>query len=293
MFSNFNVGQLDAPYDCNITIQEQLNQAYQLGLDVIFVTNHNTLDGYRQMLEYKNNHKKFENIQVFPAEEITTSDDCHVLVYGINDVIGLGLSLDEVLEEVRRQNAISSAPHPFGLLDALRENAIKCDLIEVFNSNNVDIFANTKATIFATRHNMTGVAGSDSHVISTLGRCTNIIESEIKLDDVLSSMRHRKIRINQTGYATAKETLEHLSYKIDNSKEYIHEYLSQFYPKSKAFFSLLLKLFEYSPNSILWMLFYKFALFAMKRISKKINFQNLDPHFLKERNISTMFMTAF
>lgn len=288
MFSNFNVGELETPYDCNIAIQEQIEQAYNLGLDVLFVTNHNTLDGHSQMLEYKKNHQKYRHIQVYPAEEITTDQDSHVLVYGISESIKPGLTFEEILDEVKKQDAISSAPHPFSLLDAVREKAKNCDLIEVFNSNNVDVFANTKATVFAHNQNMTGVAGSDSHVLSTLGRCSNVIESENTLDSILSAMRHHRIKIQNVGYATAKETIEHLRYKIDNSKQFLYEYISEFYPQSKNLFSLLLRLFVRNPNSYLWILFYKFAIFAMKRLSQKINFQNLDPAFMKKRNVSTM-----
>ena len=292
-FSNFNVGALDAPYDCNITIRDQLEQSHKLGLDVLFVTNHNTLDGYQQLLDYKNDHKKFSNIHVYPAEEITTNEGAHVIAYGITEKIKSGLSFGEILDEIKKQNAVSSAPHPFSLLDAIREKAKSCDLIEVFNSNNVDILANTKATIFAQENNMVGVSGSDSHVLSTLGRCTNVIESEIKLDDILASMKHNRIKILNTGYATAKETIDHLKYKIDNSTDYIYDYMSEFYPKSKRLFTLLLHLFERNPNSYLWILFYKFATFAMKRISKKINFQDVDPSGMKNRNIATMFKMAF
>jgi hypothetical protein len=289
LFSNFNVGELEAPYDCNVTIQEQLDRARNIGLDVLFVTNHNTLDGYSQMVEYKNNHEKYKHIQVYPAEEVSTDDDSHVLVYGIHERIKPGLSFEEVIDEAKCQNGVSSAPHPFSLLDAIRDKAKHCDLIEVFNSNNVDVYANTKATIFADEQNMTGVAGSDSHVISTLGRCSNIIESENTLDDILSAMKQKRIQIQNTGYATTKETIEHLRYKVDNSKKFIHDYVAQFYPQSKTYLSLLLRLYEKNPNSYLWILFYKFALFAMKRLSRKVNFQNLDPSFMKERNLGTIF----
>lgn len=289
MFSNFHVGELEAPYDCNVTIQEQLEKARKIGLDVLFVTNHNTLDGYSQMIEYKNNHEKYKRIKVYPAEEVSTDQDSHVLIYGIRKKIKPGLTFEEILDEAKRQNGVSSAPHPFSLLDALREKAKDCDLIEVFNSNNVDIFANIKATIFAEQHNVIGVAGSDSHVISTLGRCSNIIESENTLDDVLFAIKHKRIQIQNTGYVSAKETIEHLRYKIDNSKEFIYDYMTQFYPQSKNFLSFLLRLFERNPNSYLWILFYKFAIFAMKRLSRKINFQNIDPFFMKKRNLATMF----
>lgn len=293
LYSNFHVGDHDAPYDCNISIEDQLAQAYNLGLNALFVTNHNTLDGYKQLVDYKKNHEKYRHIQVYPAEEITTDDGSHVIAYGLTDAIPPGKSFYEVIDAIKKQSAISSAPHPFSLLDALRDYSQNCDLIEVFNSNNVDILANTKATLYAKEHNMVGIAASDSHVLSTLGRCTNLIESENTLDDVLSSLKHGKIKIQTTGYASAKETIEHLRYKIENSHEYLYDYMSTFYPRSKRLFSLLLQLFEKNPNSYLWILFYKFAIFAMNRISKKINFQNLDPIILRDRNIATMLKAAF
>ena len=291
-FSNFHVGHDEPPYDCNVTIREQLERAYVLGLDAIFVTNHNTLDGYSQLLEYKNNHEKFQNIDVFPAEEVTIDTGAHVLAYGIHEKISPGISIDEVIDKINDQGGVSSAPHPFSLLDALRDNAKKCDMVEVFNSNNVDVLSNAKATEFALDNKMTQVAGSDSHVLSTLGRCVNIIDSENNLDDILESMKKGKIEISQTGYALQNETLDHLQYKINNSKEYLTEYISENYPNAKWLLNFLLRVYDSNQNSFMWSLFYKIAIYLMKRISKKINFQNMDPSFMKDRNLNTMFKMA-
>jgi predicted metal-dependent phosphoesterase TrpH len=197
-FSNFHVGAEEPAYDCDVSIRDQLERSYNLGLDAIFVTNHNTLDGYRQLLEYKNDHKKFKNIDVFPAEEITTNTGEHVLAYGVHDAIAPGISFEEIMDEIRKQDAVSSAPHPFSLINALRESAKKCDMVEVFNSNNVDVLSNARATQFALDNDMVQVAGSDSHVLSTLGRCVNVIDSENNLDDILYAMKQGKIEISQT-----------------------------------------------------------------------------------------------
>jgi len=291
-FSNFHVGDEEPPYDCNVSIRDQLERSYNLGLDAIFVTNHNTLDGYHQLLEYKNDHAKFKNIDVFPAEEITIDTGAHVLAYGIHDEIPSGISLEEVLDKVKEQGGISSAPHPFSLLDALRDSAKKCDMVEVFNSNNVDILSNARATQFALDNNMIQVAGSDSHVLSTLGRCVNVIDSENNLDDILCAMRKGRIEIKQTGYALEIETLDHLRYKINNSKEYLLDYISEHYPNAKWLLTLMLKIYNSNQNSQVWPLFYKIAIYLMKRISQKINFQNQDPSFMKERNLATMFKMA-
>ena len=291
-FSNFHVGDDEPPYDCNVSIREQLERSYLLGLDAIFVTNHNTLDGYHQLLEYKNDHQKFKDIDVFPAEEVTIDTGAHILAYGIHEKIAPGISLDEVIDKVHDQGGVSSAPHPFSLLDALRNNAKKCDMVEVFNSNNVDVLSNAKATEFALENEMTQVAGSDSHVLSTLGRCVNVIDSENNLDDILQSMKKGKIEISQTGYALQNETLDHLKYKINNSKEYLAEYISENYPNAKWLLNFLLRIYDSNQNSYMWSLFYKIAIYLMKRISKKINFQNMDPGFMKERNLNTMFKMA-
>jgi len=291
-FSNFHLGDKESPYDCDISIKDQLEQSCELGLDAIFVTNHNTLDGYNQLLEYKNDHAKFKNIEVFPAEEITTDTGAHVLAYGIHDAVTPGISLEEVIDEVTMQGGVSSAPHPFSIVDALRDGAKKCDMVEVFNSNNVDLLSNTRAAQFALDNNMIQVAGSDSHVLSTIGRCVNVIDSENNLDDILYAMKHGRIEISQTGYALENETIDHLRYKINTSKEYIVDYISEHYPNTKWLFTLLLKIYDSNQYSLMWPLFYKITIYFMKRISQKINFQNKDASFMKDRNLTTMFKMA-
>ena len=61
VYSNGHVGELEPPFDCNVTVNEQLEKSLMEELDVLFVTNHNTLDGFQQMTDYKNNHEKFSN----------------------------------------------------------------------------------------------------------------------------------------------------------------------------------------------------------------------------------------
>jgi len=292
LFSNFRLGKEEPPYDSNVTIREQLERANDLGLDALFVTNHNTLDGYSQMLQYKNDHNKFKNIQVYPAEEITTKTGAHVLAYGIHDAILSGLTVDEIIDEVKKQGGVSSAPHPFSLVDALRDKAKACDMIEVFNSNNIDVISNAKANEFAIENNMTKVSGSDSHINSTLGRCLNVIESENILDDILFAMKHNRIQILNTGYTLPEETLDHIKYKINNSKEYIFEYVKEHHPNSVWLFSLLLKMYNLNQDSYLWTMCYKICLYFLKRISHKINYQNLDSSFMNERDPKNIFKMA-
>ena len=285
VFSNGHVGSLEPIHDCNVTIPQQLEQAYLAGLNVLFITNHNTIDGYKQILEYKKNHQKFDALKVYPAEEVTTNNEAHILVYGVDHVIKSGLSLQEILDEAKKQNAVTIAPHPFSLLDALRDDSIYCDLFEVFNSSNVDVYSNLRAKNFANERDLHVVAGSDSHVKSTIGRSTNLIHSENKLDSVIDAMKHHNVSIENTGYVQPKEALEHIRYKIQNSAFFIDKYTSQFYPRALWPIKLLYKLYMIDPEGIFWNIFYRTSIVALRRISRKINFEGYDYRLFRERNL--------
>ena len=293
IFSNGHVGTLEPIHDCNVTIPMQLEQAHLAGLDVLFVTNHNTIDGYKQILEYKKNHQKFDTLSVYPAEEVTSDNESHVLVYGIDHSIKSGLSLHEILDEAKKQDAVTVAPHPFSLMDALREDSTYCDLFEVFNSSNVDVYSNLRAKKFAKKKSLHLVAGSDSHVQSTIGRSTNLIYSENKLDSVIAAMKHRKITIENTGYVQPKEALEHIRYKIQNSAFFIDKYTAQFYPRALGPIKLLYKLYMINPEGIFWNMFYRMSIIALRRISKKINFEGYDHRLFRERNLGTIAKMIF
>jgi len=284
-FSNFHLGLKETPYDCGVTVEEQLEQAYIQGLDALFITNHNTLDGYTQLVQYKENHEKFRKIQIYPGEEITTDQGIHILAYGLTSTIKAGQSVEVILDNIRSQDAISCAPHPFALNNGLREGAALCDLIEVFNSNNVDRYSNMRAYNFAQSTGMKGVAGSDSHVVSTLGRCVNVIEAENNLDGVLRAMKKGRITIGRTGYITSSEMIEHARYKIKNSKEDIIMYFKENHPHLTGICRFLINAFESNPDSIVWTAVYKVAVHLTTRLSNKINFKNQDYNILYERNL--------
>ena len=293
IYSNGHVGELEPPCDCNVTISEQLQKSLDSKLDVLFVTNHNTLDGFSQMTDYKNNHEKFSNLEIFPAEEITTDKEAHVLVYGLQEEIKPHQTIDEIIDAAKSQDAVTIAPHPFSLIDALRDDSLKCDLFEVFNSSNIDIYSNKKAEIFAKEHNLFTIAGSDSHIASTIGRCTNLIDSENNLDDILYAMKKGKISIEKMEYVKRSEVLEHIQYKIENSKEYIDQYVKEFYPKYLRVFNQMYKLYMFTRKSFIWDVAFKLAIFGLRRISYKINFEGYDPYAFRTRDIPTITKMIF
>ena len=42
LHSNDHLGDLEPPFDCDVSVQAQLEQSLKADLDVLFVTNHNT-----------------------------------------------------------------------------------------------------------------------------------------------------------------------------------------------------------------------------------------------------------
>jgi len=293
VYSNGHVGDLEPPFDSNVTINEQLEKSFESKLDILFVTNHNTLDGFKQITEYKNNHEKFSNLKIYPAVEITTDKEAHVLVYGLHDEIKPNQSIDEILDAAKSQDAVTIAPHPFSLVDALRDDSLKCDLFEVFNSSSVDIYSNKKAEIFAKENNLSTTVGSDSHISSTIGRCTNMIDAQNNLDDVIYAMKKGKISIEKTEYITRSEVLEHIRYKIENSKEYIDQYVKEFYPKYFSLFNMMYKSYMFTKKSLVWDIVFRIALFGLRRISYKINFEGYDPYVFRTRDIPTITKMIF
>jgi predicted metal-dependent phosphoesterase TrpH len=284
VFSNYKNHPSRLPFDCGVTIEEQLENAYLRKIDVMFVTNHNTLDGYSQILEYKQNHAKYQKIRIYPAEEITISNRGHVLAYGIENEIRPGMTLDETLDEIGKQNGISCAAHPFAVSNGIREYAKKCDIIESFNSNNIDIFSNLIADRFAKQYNLISIAGSDSHVKSTIGRSINTVESENDVDSILENLIKGRFKISKLNYASKEEMHEHAHYIISSSRQSILNSINETNPKFHSVVKWAIDSFISNPNSKLWHLMSSLAMYLSKRVSKKVNIYGYNPLILEQRS---------
>lgn len=117
------------------------------------------------------------------------------MAYGLDKEITPGKTLEETLDEIKRQGAVSCAAHPFAVSNGIRKKARLCDMIESFNSNNIDKFSNMVASKFAAENGLPSIAGSDSHIASTFGRSINIVEAENNLDSILQKMLAGQFKI--------------------------------------------------------------------------------------------------
>jgi predicted metal-dependent phosphoesterase TrpH len=276
------------PFDCGVTIQDQLYLAYEKKIDALFITNHNTLNGYKQMVEYRDNHEKLRRIKIYPAEEITINTKGHILAYGIYETIKPGMDIDETLDAIKKQNAVSCAAHPFAVSNGIREKAVKCDMIETFNSNNIDHYSNIVAEKFSSDNHMISIAGSDSHVLTTFGRCINSLESENKLDSILQEMLKRKSKILKAELALKEELFEHAYYMLSASKDHLLNYILVHHPSKFSLVKWTLDSFLSKPNSKLWKILGSLGLYLSKRVSKKVNMKGHNPYVFQDRSWKTL-----
>lgn len=66
-------------------------------------------------------------------------------------------------------------------------------------------------------------AGSDSHMLSTLGEWANTIESENNLDSIPQIVKRRHVRIAAQDYAIKDEVYEHAGYMLHSSRDQLLE----------------------------------------------------------------------
>jgi len=293
IYSNYQNKSSRIPFDCGVTTQEQLDGSLKKKIDVLFVTNHNTLDGYRQILEYKQNHNKYHSIKIYPAEEVTIDNKGHVLAYGITEGIKPGLSLEETLDKIKAQNGVSCAAHPFAVSNGIREKAVLCDLIESYNSNNIDIFSNIISIKFSKDNTMNTIAGSDSHVASTIGRSINTVESENNMDSILDSMLKGKFKIDKANYTTENELYEQAHYVLSSSHKPLITYILQnYHPVVHYAAKLALNSFNSNPYNRFWRTLASLTFYLTKRASKKINMKGHNPMMLERRSWSKLISLA-
>lgn len=159
------------------SVETLLREAIKKGIEVISITDHDTVNGSLSAIEFVEAEKL--GIVVIPGIEISTSSG-HLLAFGILKDIEAKLSMEETCRRVKGMGGVSALAHPF---DFLRKGTIRIkdfkppDCIEVFNAKN---YFNFLAKFFADRFKKPGIGGSDAHCAKHLGLVLNYIESAEK-----------------------------------------------------------------------------------------------------------------
>lgn len=169
LFADFHV-HTHHSRDCAMQVDELLERAAEVGLDVLAVTDHNEIAGALEAAELADRY----GVLVIIGEEVKTLEG-EVIGLFLGERIPPGLSFSETIAEIKGQGGIVYVPHPFDRLhmvpgsSLLKANLTDLDVIEVFNSRIAYPYFNEKALRFSQRYRLPGAAGSDAHVLPGLG----------------------------------------------------------------------------------------------------------------------------
>jgi predicted metal-dependent phosphoesterase TrpH len=173
-----------------------LQRAREARLDVIAVTDHNTIRGGIVVRDLA--AKRDPDIRVIVGEEVRTKDG-EVLGLFLTEDIPRGLSAAETIDRIHAQGGLAGAPHPYDPLrsglgaEHLRAVCDKLDFVEGLNARMVRQHDNDRAMHFAKEHHMPVSAASDAHSPREVGRCFVEMPNYETPQQLLESLRAGKL----------------------------------------------------------------------------------------------------
>jgi predicted metal-dependent phosphoesterase TrpH len=155
--------------DSTTTVDELVEAVAASGLDVVCVTDHNSIAGAVELVDVL-------PCRTVVGEEVRTSAGELIGLF-LTERIPAGVSPVEAAEQIRAQGGVVYVPHPF---DPMRRNLSEAalhdlasrgllDAVEVLNSKTSLRSLNERAAHFADEFGLAAGAGSDAHVPDALG----------------------------------------------------------------------------------------------------------------------------
>lgn len=173
-------------YDGILDPEWILRRASTLGMNVLSITDHESIEGSLKALEVAERY----NMEVWPGMEIATN---------AGDIIGIGLKeevrsrdWEEVMRDIRRQGGIVILPHPFRGHKMVERLAASADVVEIFNGRDSAVNIGLAAEL-ARRLGKPGIAGSDAHVSSEVGNAINVFEKIMSSEKGLITKRANRL----------------------------------------------------------------------------------------------------
>jgi predicted metal-dependent phosphoesterase TrpH len=143
-------------------------------VDVVSVTDHDTIEGARDAREAVDRHRL--DIEVLIGEEVSSADG-HILAIDIRERIEPGRSARETVDRIHEQGGMAIAAHPYTLGKFMGLSGLKgvgrlirtlpFDAVEVTNSNITEWIPNAIARRVNRRaRRLPEVGNSDAHILS-------------------------------------------------------------------------------------------------------------------------------
>jgi predicted metal-dependent phosphoesterase TrpH len=172
-------------------------QKKSLPLDGFVLTEHRQFDDAN---DYRALEDKF-GILILKASEVETEYG-HVLVFGVNDDLKASFDFADirnplamVIEEAKRCGAVAVPCHPgrpkVGMCAHWEtKGAVEgVEIVETLNGGSRE-GENEEALAYADRYGWNKIGGSDSHIVSHIGRCATEFEEEIRdIDGLVAALK--------------------------------------------------------------------------------------------------------
>lgn len=175
-----------ASYDGEEPAELLLEQATEIGLDGIVVTDHDVIHESVRAAELA----PLYGLVGIPGVEVSTANG-HLLAIGITELPPRGAPMDTTIQWVRQRGGVAIIPHPFqrsrhGIRKRYLDN-VRPDAIETYNSWAFSGLRNRRAQRYAIQHEYPGVAGSDAHKVGYVGRAYTKLELELRGRDAITA----------------------------------------------------------------------------------------------------------
>lgn len=180
--------------DSSSKIDDILKVANERNIDVIAISDHNTVDGTSEVLAKTRN----TDILAIPSIEISSTQG-HILGFGCEENVPRDLSPQETIDKIHDLGGLAIIPHPYcfyrhGLICKSDYRDLKIDAIETKNARFIIGYCNRKAKNLSKNENIPELGASDSHYWKFVGDCYSMIDAEKDIDSVLKSIKKGKTK---------------------------------------------------------------------------------------------------
>ncbi len=157
-------------------------RAVDLGLSVIAVTDHDSIDGAIEAASQVDGAR----CEVIIGEEVTTRQG-HVLGLFLTHAVAAGLDVEETIDEIHAQGGLAIPAHPFLRLGGARGvgsrgAGLPWDAVETENGSPGAWLANRQARRELGVWARAQTGGSDAHIIEAVGSVVTVFPGRTALD---------------------------------------------------------------------------------------------------------------
>lgn len=185
--------------DSNSKIDYILEYAKRRNIDVIAISDHNTVDGTPEVLRKTKN----TDILAIPSIEISSTEG-HILGFGCEENIPKGLTPEDTIDKIHDLGGLAIIPHPYcfyrhGLLHKRDYKDLKIDAIETKNARFIVGYCNNKAKKLSKKENIPSLGASDAHYWKFVGDCYSMIDAEKDIDSILKAIVKNNVEAHGKG----------------------------------------------------------------------------------------------